>query len=305
VTLPLRSGGRPIGALTLVRCEPVPRFRVGDLPFLGELADRTGVALENARVYEHEREVAHVLQRTLLASVPPRDARFEVATRYRPAVETLEVGGDWHDTFALGQGRIAIVVGDVVGRGIVAASAMGQLRSAIRALAGADLRPGALIEGLDTFVEQIEAAKWATVAYAEIDLDSGHVRFACAGHPPPLLVEPAAAPRFLWDGRSTPLGVRVAPRAEAELTLPPAARLLLYTDGLIERRDQSLDARLDQLADEFAQRRDMPLATLVNELTHAMLVDERGRDDVCLLCLEFGPDPDPDRRRGSRFSAGA
>jgi serine/threonine-protein kinase RsbW len=176
----------------------------------------------------------------------------------------------------------------VVGRGIVAASAMGQLRSAVRALAGADLRPGELLERLDTFVEQTEAAKWATVAYAEIDLDSGRVRFACAGHPPPLLVEPAAAPRFLWDGRSTPLGVRVPARADAELTLAPEARLLLYTDGLVERRDQSLDARLDQLADEVAQRRDMPCGTLVNELTHAMLADERGRDDVCLLCLDFG-----------------
>ena len=188
---------------------------VEDLPFLTDLADRTALALENARLYEDEREVAHVLQQTMLAGDPPVDPRFQVATHYRPAFVTLEVGGDWYDTFAVGEGRIGIGVGDVVGRGIQAASAMGQLRSAIRALAGADLRPARLIERLDVFVEQIETARWATLAYAEVDLGTGHVRFACAGHPPPLLVEPGSDPRFLWDGRSTPLGMPVDARAEA------------------------------------------------------------------------------------------
>jgi serine/threonine-protein kinase RsbW len=285
VALPLSARDRVLGALTLTRSDRTPRFRATDLPFLRDLADRTALALENARLSEHEREVAHVLQRTMLAGAPPRDPRFQVATYYRPAFETLEVGGDWYDTFAVGPGRIGIVVGDVVGRGIRAASAMGQLRSGIRALAGADLGPARLIERLDTFVEQIETAKWATLAYAEVDLDGGHVRFACAGHPPPLLLEPAAAPRMVWEGRSPPLGAPIDNRAEAELTMPRGTRLLLYTDGLFERRDRSLDAGLDQLAHEFAHRRAMPLPALVNEVTEAMLVGEHGEDDVCLLCF--------------------
>jgi len=288
VALPLRARGHVLGALTVMRFEPTPRFRASDLAFLGDLADRTGLALENARLYEHEREVAHVLQRTLLAGAPPRDPRFQVASYYRPAFETLEVGGDWYDTFALGDGRVGIVVGDVVGRGLQAASAMGQLRSAIRALACADLRPAQLIERLDTFVEQIETARWATLAYAEVDLESGRLSFACAGHLPPLLIEPAADPRFLWGGRSTPLGARVGARPEAEMTLPERARVLLYTDGLVERRDRSLDDGLNRLADEVSRRRDLPLPALVNELTEAMLVGEQGEDDVCLLCLGFG-----------------
>ena len=133
---------------------------------------------------------------------------------------------------------------------------MGQLRSAVRALAAAGLRPAEVIERLDAFVAQIEPARWATVAYAEVDLDSGSVRFACAGHPPPLLVEPGQPSRFLL-GRPLAAARRPAVRGrEAEIALAPGARLLLYTDGLVERRDESLDDGLDRLAAEFerAQR---------------------------------------------------
>ena len=133
-------------------------------------AVQTGLALERSRLYEETRDVAHSLQRSLLAGAPPSDPRFEVATLYHAAVEHLEVGGDWHDVFRLSGGRVGVVVGDVVGRGLRAASAMGQLRSAVRALAGArtSSRP-AMLEHLDTFVEQVEAARYATLAYAEVD----------------------------------------------------------------------------------------------------------------------------------------
>jgi serine/threonine-protein kinase RsbW len=288
--LPLRVRGRVLGALTLSSFEPERRFGQEDLAFLSGLADRAALALENARLYEQERSVAHTLQQSLLAGDPPRDPRFRVATKYRPAVETLEVGGDWYDTFPVAEGTIGIVVGDVVGRGIQAASAMGQLRSALRALAGSQLGPARLIEHLDAFVEQVETARWATLAYAEIQLDSGRTRFACAGHPPPLLAQPSDSPRLLWEGRSTPVATiaGLPPRSEAALTLEPGARLLLYTDGLFERRNRSLDEGLDRLVDEFERRRDLPLSTLIDELTEAMLADEQGQDDVCLLCLSYG-----------------
>ena len=301
VAVPLGARGGVLGGLVVMRFDPRSHFGASDLPFLSELANRTALALENARLYEHEREVAHVLQQTMLAGDPPVDPRFQVVTHYRPAFVTLEVGGDWYDTFAVGEGRIGIAVGDVVGRGIQAASAMGQLRSAIRALAGADLRPARLIERLDVFVEQIETARWATLAYAEVDLNSGQVRFACAGHPPPLLVEPGSDPRFLWDGRSTPLGMPVDARAEGEISLRPGSRLLLYTDGLFERRDRSLDEGLDRLAAEFSRHRARPLPTLVSELTDAMLVDEEGRDDVCLLCLAFAAPSASEGGAGARI----
>jgi sigma-B regulation protein RsbU (phosphoserine phosphatase) len=246
------------------------------------------LARENARLFEQQRDVARVLQRSLLAGGPPSDDRFAVATYYRPAVETLEVGGDWHDCFAVGEDRVAVVVGDVVGRGIEAAAAMGQLRSAIRALAGARLSPGALLDRLDVFAEQLEATRYATVAYAEIALDTGATEYACAGHPPPLLLEPGEAPVALWDGRSPPLAANRAGarRPHGEVTLAPAARLLLYTDGLVERRTEPIDRGLDRLAGAFGAGREAELPALVGHLTDALLADFSGGDDVCLLCFE-------------------
>ncbi|HWT24427.1 MAG TPA: SpoIIE family protein phosphatase [Solirubrobacteraceae bacterium] len=289
VALPLRAQAHGFGVLVL-RDEPGERrFGPADLPFLADVADRAALALENARLYEQQRDVAQVLQRSLLAGEPPRDPRFEVATYYRPAGETLEVGGDWYDCFPVSDGRVAIAVGDVVGRGIVAASAMGQLRSAMRALAGADLGPRRVLERLDTFVEPLIAARFATVAYAEIALDTGAMTYACAGHPPPLLLEAGEPPALLWDGRSPPLGANVmgAPRREAACVLPHDARLLLYTDGLVERRRRSLDRGIELLQLEFGRRHDVPLPELPRGLTDVLLSDFSGDDDVCLLCFRY------------------
>jgi serine/threonine-protein kinase RsbW len=297
VALPLRARGRITGAIALGSSGGERRLRAGDLPFLGDLADRAGLALENARLLEREREVAHVLQRSLLAGDPPSDARFAVAARYEPAIEGLEVGGDWHDAFALDSNRLAIVVGDVVGRGVVAASAMGQLRSAVRALAGTGAGPGQVLKGLDTFARQVEAAQLATVAYAELSLDTDVLRFACAGHPPPVLVEPGGEPRLLWDGRSAPIGTPFRmPRSQGDVLLRPGARLLLYTDGLVERRDESIDAGLDRLVREVAARDDVPIGALVGELIEALRVEVAVADDVCVLCVE---------RLGDRAAASA
>jgi serine/threonine-protein kinase RsbW len=184
---------------------------------------------------------------------------------------------------------------------------MGQVRSAIRALAGARLGPARLIDRLDAFVEQVKTARWATLAYAEIELDTGRTRFACAGHPPPILAQPTDPPRLLWEGRSTPLGTLpgLPARSEADLTLQPGARLLLYTDGLFERRHRSLDEGLDRLVEEFDRRRDAPLSTLIDGLTEAMLADEEGHDDVCLLCLSFGAPPPSEPRPEKRIAEAA
>jgi serine/threonine-protein kinase RsbW len=288
VALPMCAHGTVLGALTLARHGD--GFHAADLPFLRELADRAGLALENARLYEQQRAVAHTLQHGLLAGAPPEDPRFAVAAHYQPGVRTLEVGGDWHDTFRIADDRIGLVVGDVVGRGIDAATAMGQLRSAIRALAGAAAGPARVIEQLDRFVARIDAAQHATVAYAEVTLDSGRMRFACAGHPPPLLGPAAGDPRLLWGGRSAPLGAYgglAADRQEAELTLDPGARLLLYTDGLVERRGQPIDAGLDRLVAAFAARRGAPPSALVGDLPELLLEGVHNDDDVCLLAFAY------------------
>lgn len=251
------------------------------------------LAEENAELYERERSVARTLQASLLAGDPPRDPRFSVAAHYSPAIDTLDVGGDWHDAIRLDDDWIAIVVGDVVGRGLDAAATMGQLRSAIRALAGIRLAPVRLLDHLDTFVEQVHSAWLATLVYADVDLAQGHLRYACAGHLPPLLLQPGEAPCLLWEGRSTPLGARQGGgvRVDGELTLQRGARLLLFSDGLVERRDRSLDEGLGQLVEEVTALRAAPLTELVEEVTAAMTVDGPGDDDVCLLAFELAAGP--------------
>ena len=153
-----------------------------------------------------------------------------------------------------------------------------------------------MIEGLDTFVEHIEPARYATVAYALIDLDAGRMTYACAGHPPPVLIAPGSAPRLLWDGRSPPVGAALedVPRSEARLALADGARLVLYTDGLVESRRLPLDSGLARLLAELEGRGGSGLPALVEELADALIVESSGHDDVCLLAFRY--------RRGGRRS---
>ncbi|WP_189082391.1 SpoIIE family protein phosphatase [Mangrovihabitans endophyticus] len=297
--LPLTARGRVIGTLSL-RMTPARHTASAEAGFLLDLADRAGLALENARLYEQERVIAQTLQRSLLAGEPPHDSRFAVETHYQPAGYDLEIGGDWFDVFLINTDKLAVVVGDVVGRGIDAATTMGQLRSAVRALATAEAGPARLLERLDDFTDRVESARMTTLAYAEVDLGTGEMTYACAGHLPPLLHEPTAPPRFLFDGRSAPLGSRAGrrPRAERRVRLVGGSRLLLYTDGLVERRDRPLDASLQVLAREYARRRDAPLPGLPAKLADTM-VGRGHTDDVCLLCLALGAEERLERAIGA------
>ncbi|WP_244945212.1 SpoIIE family protein phosphatase [Couchioplanes caeruleus] len=297
--LPLAAGGKVLGTLAL-RMAPGRRPASADAVFLTDLADRAGLALENARLYEQERAVARTLQRSLLASDLPTDPRFAVETHYQAATHDLEVGGDWFDAFLITQDKLAVVVGDVVGRGIDAATTMGQLRSAIRALATAEAGPARLLERLDRFVDRVESARMATVVYAEVDLTTSEMTYACAGHLPPLLAEPGAAPQYLLDGRSGALGTRAGLRTRTEhrVHLAAGSRLLLYTDGLIERRHRRIDAGFEMLARAYAGRRDSPLPGLAAGLAER-LVGREHPDDVCLLCLALGTEERLERAIGA------
>src|SRR4051794_5143748 len=165
---------------------------------------------ELQRLHEQSETISHALQQSLLAGAPPRDARFGVEALYLPAIQQLDVGGDWHDAFALPSGKIGLVVGDVVGRGLTAATAMGQLRSAVRALAIAGLGPAAVLGPLDAFVADIPPAQFATLVFAEVDPDTGTLVLAAAGHLPPVVVTAAGEAWLFEGGRSTPVGVLTA-----------------------------------------------------------------------------------------------
>ncbi|MFI5938588.1 SpoIIE family protein phosphatase [Actinoplanes sp. NPDC051494] len=297
--LPLTAGGKVLGTLAL-RMAPGRRTAAAEAGFLHDLADRAGLALENARLYEQERAIARTLQRSLLAGDLPSDPRFAVETHYQAAAHDLEVGGDWFDAFLITQDKLAVVVGDVVGRGIDAATTMGQLRSAIRALASAEAGPARLLERLDRFVDRVESARMATVAYAEIDLSTNEMTYACAGHLPPLLTQPGGSPRYLLEGRSGALGSRAGKiaRVEHRIQLSPGSRLLLYTDGLIERRNRRIDKGFEVLARTYAGRRDSPLPGLTAGLAES-LVGRDHADDVCLLCLSLGTEERLERSIGA------
>ncbi|MCY1141685.1 SpoIIE family protein phosphatase [Actinoplanes sp. Pm04-4] len=298
--LPLTARGLVLGTLAL-RMAPDRRGAAAERTFLVELADRAGLALENARLYEQERQIARTLQRSLLAGdLPSGDSRFAVETHYQAATHDLEVGGDWFDAFLITKDKLAVVVGDVVGRGIEAATTMGQLRSAVRALASSATGPARLIEGLDRFVERVESARMATVAYVEVDLAGGEVAYSCAGHLPPLLQEPAGSPEYLLQGRSAPLGSKAGNkvRTEHRRRLPAGSRVLLYTDGLIERRSRPIDKGFELLAREWARRRDAPLQGLAATLADT-LVGRDHSDDVCMLCLTLGTEERIERTIGA------
>ena len=245
---------------------------------LFDATERRAYERELLAAREELRDIALTLQHSLMGPSAPDDPRFTVSALYRPAVATLEIGGDWYDTFDLPGGNVGIVVGDVVGRGLSAAAAMGQLRSAVRALALTGLGPEAVVRHLDAFVAQSEPTQFATLAYAEVDPDSGAVVFTAAGHPPPVLFPP---PRVFMDGRSTPLGIIAAalPRTEARFTLAPGEGFVLYTDGLVERRREAIDVGIERLVAALGEAPDAPPA----DLAAALLETGGAEDDVCVL----------------------
>jgi PAS domain S-box-containing protein len=243
------------------------------------------------RMRDDDRQIARILQQSLLAGDPPRDPRVEIASYYAASVEGLNVGGDWFDAFPTTPGRISLVVGDVVGRGLAAASAMGRLRSAVRAHAVAGAPPAELLELLDAFVAIDAGTRYATLVYLDLDVESGSGTMASAGHPPALLLEPDGRSEFLWEGRSAPLGSYGRPfaRRETRIQLAPEARLFLYTDGLVERRAAALDVGFARLAAAAGEAAGRTLDEQLELVVAALTGDEPTLDDVCLLALRRVP----------------
>lgn len=282
LAVPLRARKRVLGALAIA----VPVSSPEITPALGRrIATRAALALDNALLYEQERDVSHALQVGLLGARPDAIRDAQVATAYRPGTAALEVGGDWYDVFPLPDGRLALVVGDVVGHGLDAAVAMGQLRGAVRALAPVG-PPSEVLARLDDFVSTLPEANMATLALAKLDPSDGCLVYACAGHPPPLLVAEGGESRLLWDGRSVPLGSSSAgERQEASARLAPGDTIVLYTDGLIERRDQGISVGLDSLVEVATRSSNGHPSVLVDRLLAALVDGDSQEDDVCVLAV--------------------
>jgi serine phosphatase RsbU (regulator of sigma subunit)/anti-sigma regulatory factor (Ser/Thr protein kinase) len=233
-------------------------------------------------VAAREHSIATELQQSLLPSPSFEADQLEIATFYRPGVEGTQVGGDWHDVIDLGDGRTALVIGDVMGRGVRAAAVMGQLRAAVRAYARLDLPPAELIRLLDDTVRELSEDTIVTCIYAVYDPQAKTLVYANAGHPPPLTVDPVGdAQRLLAGG--PPLGAGRHDEISETVPLSAGTLLVLYTDGLVERRGSDLDAGIDRLAKLVATSQ-AALTDLPAELVDGMLPDGPDDDVAILVC---------------------
>jgi PAS domain S-box-containing protein len=255
-----------------------------------DITDRTQAEAALRAKEAEEREIAIGLQRALLPGTLIVPAGVSVAARYEAASAALEVGGDWYDLYSLGDGRVALTVGDIVGHGLAAAAAMGQLRTALAALARYTESPGELLMRLDTFVATTNATDFATVCYGVLDPTTGVFDYASAGHPPILLVTVDGEARWLDDAQSPPIwGDEEPERGQARVILEPNSLLVLYSDGLIERRGALLSDRLDRLKATGPSLVGLPISDVCDQLVVALGVETSREDDVAVLALQFNP----------------
>ncbi len=301
LAVPMVARDRVLGLAQFSRAKGSEPFGERDGALAAELAARAAVCIDNARLYRREHERALILQRSLLPPGDPEAAGLEIACRYLPGNPATEVGGDWFDVIELPGHRTAIVVGDVMGRGLRAAVAMGELRTAVRTLALTDMEPAEVLGALDEIARglgdprrqqhtqrayrgndaDLAEVYLATCIYAVYDPVSRRCTFANAGHLPPIMVEPDEPALLLEVPKGVPLGVGGEPFEEIEIELPEGAMLALYTDGLVESRDHPLDEGLDRFRSALTDATE-PLEDAADRVLRTLNV-HHGEDDIALL----------------------
>ncbi|MFF3851107.1 SpoIIE family protein phosphatase [Streptomyces sp. NPDC002328] len=285
LVIPLRLRATTFGALTLTRAPAGPPFNEADRALAEEVARRISLGLDNTRLHAAQADIATALQRALLTDLPEVDG-IELAAHYQPAQHTAEVGGDWYDAFLLDDGDLAVVIGDVTGHDIQAASRMSELRNMLRALTvdRPEETPGQILRRLDTAQARLTLADSATAVLTRLRRTAGgawQASWSVAGHPPPLLITADGATTYLTGAHSMLLGLRpTAERPTTHTRLPEGATLLLYTDGLVESRTRSLDDGMTRLRQHAATHHHLPLPQLC-----AKLAEDLGdtRDDITLI----------------------
>ncbi|MFC4052694.1 SpoIIE family protein phosphatase [Actinomadura syzygii] len=289
IIAPLAARGETYGALTLGYSRPGQGYGPDDRLVVEDVARRTGLVLANARLYAEQRNTSEAMQRNLLAPLTqPGDLRLEA--RYVPATQVSWVGGDWYDAFALPDGATGLVIGDIVGHDLPAAAHMAQVRNMLRALAWDMAQPpSAVLARLDGVMAAVSDADLATAVFGRVERRPGgpwRLRWCNAGHPPPLLITSDGGTHFL-DEHGLLLGEPdlSGPRPDGERDLPPLSTLLLYTDGLIERRGTDLTDRLTSLRRHASHLAQLPLPDLCDKLLER--VEPSGEDDVAVLALRL------------------
>jgi len=299
VVLPLPGRGRTVGLLGLYNGPERGPIGALDLQAAKDVAGRAGLALDNSRLYQQQRQLAEGLQRSLLTEPPVHDAAH-VVVRYEPAAETAQVGGDWYDAFLQPDGATVLVIGDVIGHDTVAAAAMGQVRGLLRGIAAdSGAGPADLLRRVDRVMQVLQVDTTATALVARLEQTPQErergvtrLRWSNAGHPPPLVVTADGHVVALPDADADLL-LGIDPdlaRSEAEVALEHGTTVLLHTDGLVERRGQSLDDGLTRLRTTLAElvRRPLTLEQLCDAVLARMLPD-RPEDDVALVAVRLHP----------------
>jgi anti-sigma regulatory factor (Ser/Thr protein kinase) len=288
MTLPLVTRGGARGALHLSLRSP-REVTEEERAWLGSMVAQCGLALERASQFEAEQTIAETLQRSVLPSSLPRVEGVELAARYLPGSAQLDVGGDWFDALQLPEGKLGLVVGDVVGKGVQAAASMAQLRNAIRAFSVDRLKPSSVLVRLNRLADEVLDTSFATVAYLALEPQTGICRLSSAGHPPPAVAYADGRVELIEGARGLPLGtgIRTTYRLET-FELPAGSVIVLYTDGLIERRGRSIDEGLDSLRTALASAPKDPDRLLEHILEHVVGEEERA-DDIALLAARILP----------------
>ncbi|MEU9457602.1 SpoIIE family protein phosphatase [Streptomyces sp. NPDC048312] len=298
VPVTVRSG--PLGILGLIRAGDSPVFTDEDVVIARELAGRAAVDLDHARRYAHEHTIALELQRSLLSEPRPPHPHIEIATRYLPADRSVMVGGDWFDVIPLRDGRHLKAMGDVMGHGVEAAVAMSHYRSLLRMLADDELPPHRILEQLDRMVERSGLDRAATCLLAVVDRVGGACEVASAGHLPPVLIDPRAGARVCDEmAVGPPLGTGLGGYRTTMVEFDPGTVLFLYTDGLVERRGEDIDASVDRLR-ELTLPAGGSLERLLDDVLERF--GPGAEDDIAVLASRTRPteeEPAPAHGRGA------
>ncbi|WP_405594114.1 SpoIIE family protein phosphatase [Streptomyces sp. NBC_01092] len=285
--LPLLSSGRPIGCLLLAYNHP-HTFTVAERSILTPLAGLIAQALDRARLYDAKHGLALALQQTLLPHALPTVTGLEVAARYLPAGQGMNIGGDFYDLIRLDSTTAAAVIGDVQGHDMVAAALMGQVRMAVHSHATAGATPDQVLARTDRDLADLNAGRFVSCLYAHLDLARHQVSLASAGHPPPLLRHPDNRAHTVDIHPGPPLGLGFGTPSYplTTLPLPPETLLALYTDGLVEDPGTDITRTIADLAHHLGESGDLPLHQLADSLVHHSRRTNQHTDDIALLLLQ-------------------
>jgi serine phosphatase RsbU (regulator of sigma subunit)/anti-sigma regulatory factor (Ser/Thr protein kinase) len=286
--VPVHVEGRVIGVMhvgALTRRE----FDDDDIALLQLAADRVALAIDKARLSE-ERAVTEAMQRALLPDVLPQVPGVRLSAKYLPAGSGIKIGGDWYDVFQLGNGHMTFVIGDVVGRGVLAASVMAEIRTALRAYLMEGHPLSHVMAQLNDLLISMGRDRGATAAILQLDLKTGELEGVSAGHLPPLLIEPDGDARFLELPSGLPLGIRAAAEYPSRChRFPLGGALVLYTDGLVERRGESIDEGLGRLREAGKHAAGGEEASFADRVYLKLAEHTALDDDIGLLAVELVP----------------